>query len=176
MPPPGTLLRACGVGVCSHSPAMRRWLCRGLVGSALLVGVLRSTAADLTPLGYARVVVAPAETSIDLGTVSMTMAEFVRMGGGYEASYVAKVFPFFFYNEEGHLRVEIPDAALRQLAAGEPIEFKGRAVRNDGAERRVEGKATPADAASGKIKVRVFYSKRIELIFNTTYRFPDVKS
>ena len=49
-----------------------------------------------------------------------------------------------------------------------------RAVREDGAERRVEGKATPINRAAGKIKVRVFYSKRIELIFNTTYRFPDV--
>jgi hypothetical protein len=44
-------------------------------------------------------------------------------------------------------------------------------VRSDGVERRVEGKATPVDATSGKIKVRVFVSKRIELIFNTTYRF-----
>ena len=44
----------------------------------------------------------------------------------------------------------------------------------DGTERPVEGKATPTDARSGKIKVRVFVSKRIELIFNTTYVFPDV--
>ena len=44
-------------------------------------------------------------------------------------------------------------------------------MRDDGAERRLEGTATPTDATSGKLKVRVFVSKRIELIFNTTYRF-----
>jgi hypothetical protein len=105
----------------------------------------------------------------------MTMPAFVRINGGFEANYAAKVFPFFFYNEAGKLRVEISDESLRQLARGEVVEFKGRAVREDGAERRVEGKATPADATSGKIKVRVFYSKRIELIFNTTYRFHERK-
>ena len=106
----------------------------------------------------------------------MTMRTFARSGGGYEAPYVAKVFPYFFYNENGRLRVEISDDALHKLARGEPIEFKGCAVRDDGAERRVEGKATPTDGATGKIKVRVFYSKRIELIFNTTYRFPDAQT
>ena len=105
----------------------------------------------------------------------MTMPAFVRVNGGFEAAYTAKVFPFFFYNEAGRLRVEISDASLRQLERGEAIDFKGRAVREDGAERRVEGRATPANGTSGKIKVRVFYSKRIELIFNTTYRFPDAK-
>jgi hypothetical protein len=169
----GTLLRACGVRVCSQSPAMRRWWCRVWLCSAFLAGAFRTTAADIDAASYARVLVAPAKTSIYLGSVSMAMGEFVRVPGGYEAPYVAKVFPFFFYDEAGQLRVEISEAGLRQLAAGEPVEFRGRAVRADGAERRVEGKATPADAASGKIKVRVFYSKRIELIFNTTYRFLD---
>ena len=124
-----------------------------------------------TEIRFSRVEVAPAKTSIYLGSVTMTMPTFVRVNGGYDAPYVAKVFPFFFYNESGRLRVEISDAALEQLGRGEPIEFTGRALRDDGAERRVEGKATPTDASSGKLKVRVFYSKRIELIFNTTYRF-----
>jgi hypothetical protein len=130
-----------------------------------------SRAADVPLAGYARVEVAPTKTSIYLGSVSMTMPAFVRSAGAYESDYAAKVFPFFFYNETGRLRVEMSDAELRQLAAGEPVEFKGRAVRSDGAERRVEGKATPTDGVSGRLKVRVFYSKRIELIFNTTYRF-----
>ena len=91
----------------------------------------------------------------------------------YETTYVARVFPFFFYNEQGRLWIEISDDMLRQLERGEAIEFKGRGVRDDGVERRVEGKATPADALGGRLKVRVFYSKRIELIFNTTYRFAE---
>ena len=132
-----------------------------------------SRAADPRLARHARVEVAPTKTSIYLGSVAMTMPAFSRTNGAYESEYAAKVFPFFFYNETGRLRVEISDDALRQLERGEAIEFKGRAVRTDGAERRVEGKATPSDAKSGKLKVRVFYSRRIELIFNTTYRFPD---
>lgn len=120
---------------------------------------------------YERVEVAPTKTSIYVGTVAMTTGVFMRQQGVYESTYVAKVFPYFFYNESGKLSIELSDEMLRALERGEPIEFKGRAVRTDGAERRVEGKATPSDARSGKIKVRVVYSKRIELIFNTTYRF-----
>ena len=43
-------------------------------------------------------------------------------------------------------------------------------MNDDGEERHIEGRAVPADANTGKIKVRVFVSKRIQLIFNTTYR------
>jgi hypothetical protein len=153
---------------------MFRRVCCLVACGALLCASLNAGAE--TPLAsYGRVAIAPTRTSIYLGSVAMTMPTFVRIDGGYEAPYVAKVFPFFFYNEAGRLRVEISDASLHRLEAGEAIEFGGRAFREDGAERRVEGKATPADAKSGKIKVRVFYSKRIELIFNTTYRFVDGK-
>ncbi len=130
----------------------------------------RSTEAPLSR--YDQVIVAPAKTSIYVGTVSLTMLPLARTNGVFESTYVAKVFPAFFYNEKGRLSIELTDEQLRKLERGEPVEFKGRALRDDGAERRVEGKATPADATSGKIKVRVFYSKRVELIFNTTYGFP----
>lgn len=121
---------------------------------------------------YPRVDVAPTRTSIYIGTVAMTMPPFTRRGEGFESTYVASVFPYFFYNESGSLRIEFPAEALARLARGESVDFTGRAARTDGAERRIEGRATPADARSGKLKVRVFYSRRIELIFNTTYRFP----
>jgi hypothetical protein len=139
---------------------------------AALAAASALLAADSFPSErFARIEVTPTKTSIYLGSVAMTMPDFVRAGESYTSSYTAKVFPFFFYNEAGTMKVDIPDDDLRRLARGEPIDFKGVAVRDDGAERRVEGRATPADDRSGKIKVRVFYSKRIELIFNTTYRF-----
>ena len=103
----------------------------------------------------------------------MTMPAFARVNSGYETTYVAKGFPYFCYNENGRWRVEITDETLRTLAGGEAIDFQGRAVREVGAERRVDGRASPRDASSWNIKVRVFYSKRIELIFNTTYRFQE---
>jgi len=123
---------------------------------------------------YARVDVAPTKTSIYIGTVSMALPAFSRRDERYESTYVAKVFPYFFYNEQGTLAIDLPDSALRRLAAGEPVEFSGRAFNTAREERRVEGKATPTDARSGKLKVRVFVTKRIELIFNTTYVFPAI--
>ena len=129
-------------------------------------------AADAMPLSrYDHVAIAPSKTSIYVGTVTMTTPAFSRRNGVYESSYTAKVFPYFFSNEAGTLSVEMSDDQLRQLERGQPVDFKGRGVRTDGVERRIEGRATPADATSGKLKVRVFVTKRTELIFNTTYRF-----
>jgi hypothetical protein len=101
------------------------------------------------------------------------MPPFKRTAAGdYESTYVARVFPYFFSNENGRIAIGVSDDSLRRLERGETIEFSGRAVNQQGEERSVEGKVTPADSAQGKIKVRVRVSPRIELIFNTTYRFP----
>lgn len=145
-----------------------------LLGVLVLAFAARGAEPSLSR--YDRVDVATTKTSVYIGSVTMTMPTFVRKNGVYEAAYAAKVFPFFFYNEKGKLFIGVSDDTLRKLERGETIEFTGRGVRDDGIERRVEGKATPADAAGGKIKVRVFVSKKIELIFNTTYRFaPEPK-
>lgn len=140
-----------------------------LAVACLLAGVpCRLEASDAR---FDRVVVAPARTSIYVGSVTLTMPAFVRTSDGYESAYHAKVFPYFFSNEDGRLRIEITDAMLAQLARGERIDFKGQGARSDGAERRLEGSAVPADAWSGALTVRVFVSPRIQLIFHTTYRF-----
>lgn len=143
--------------------ALAFWFALGLA--------LLARGAEATPSRYARVHLAPAKTSIYVGTVSMTMPVLERSGDVYETTYTAKVRPYFFYNERGKLQIEITDGMLRQLEGGEAVEFKGRAVRSDGEERRLEGKATPTSSSGGKVKVRVFVSTRLELIFNTTYRF-----
>jgi hypothetical protein len=152
---------------------MLRRLRLTLAGLGLLAATHAATGPERPLAQYARVEVAPAKTSIYVGTVAMTMPAFIRTDGVYASTYDAKVFPFFFSNESGRLSVELDDDQLRRLERQEPVEFKGRAVNTAGDERRIEGKATPADSVSGKIKVRVFVSRRIELIFNTTYRFPD---
>ncbi|MCX6952467.1 MAG: hypothetical protein NTV51_09920 [Verrucomicrobia bacterium] len=148
---------------------MLRRSCTALLCAFTLALAVRGAEAPIA--SYNRVTIAPTKTSIYIGTVSMTMPPFVRKNGAYESSYAAKVFPYFFSSEKGTLAITLPDEGLRKLEKGETVEFSGRAVNTDGEERRVEGKATPADALSGKIKVRVFVSKKIELIFNTSYRF-----
>ncbi len=147
----------------------RRLALNLIVASLALIATLQS--AEVPRAGFDHVEVAPAKTSLYLGSATLTLPAFSRHGGHYTSFYAAKVFPYFFYNETGHLQIEISDEALQRLAQGEPIDFQGRAERADGAPRRVSGRATPLDPHSGKIKVRVTYSPRIELIFNTTYRF-----
>jgi hypothetical protein len=139
---------------------------------ALAVAIARASEPELRR--YDRVEIAPTKTSIYVGTVSMTMPAFTRTAGAYESSYAAKVFPWFFQSETGRLRVAVTD----EMERGERVEISGLAVATNGDERRLEGHATPdgPGAPTGKIKLRVFVSKRIELVFNTTYRFPDSPS
>jgi hypothetical protein len=123
------------------------------------------------PANQQTVIIEPAKTSIYIGSVTMTMPPFQRIEARYESSYVATIFPYFFYNEHGRLAIDFSDAQLAQLGRGEHVEFKGAGHNAAGEERRIEGTATPTDTERGKIKVRVFVSKKIQLIFNTTYRF-----
>lgn len=130
-------------------------------------------APELPPLDpmYAEATVETARTSIYIGAVTLRMPPFVREEDRYASTYSAKVLPFFFYNESGRLSITLTDDDLRQLATGERVYFTGEAFNKQDEPRRVEGHAQPTDANGGDIKVRVWVSKNIELIFNTTYRF-----
>jgi hypothetical protein len=143
------------------------------LAAALLALVVASRLGGAAPdAAWRRVVIEPTWTSIYVGTVSLRLPEFTRNAiGEYESTYAARVLPWFFQNETGRLVIRASDEDLRHLSRGEAIEFTGRAVNHAGEERTVTGKATPADATSGRIKVRVRVSASIELIFNTTYRF-----
>jgi hypothetical protein len=151
-------------------------MCRRLRASLLLLACL-----PLCPAGAEapaagrpdRVEVKASWTSIYVGTVTLKMPTFGRNAAGdFESTYTARVFPYFFYNETGRIRIRVSDEDLQRLARGDAIEFTGLAVNQQSEERRVAGKATPTDATQGKIKVRVTVSPRVELIFNTTYLFP----
>ena len=120
---------------------------------------------------YKKAAVEPVKTSIYIGYVKLTAPLFTRMRTGYVSNYDASVFPFFFWSEHGRMTIEASDDDLQRLARGETVQFKGRAENSDGETRQVEGRAVPQDATRGKLKVRVFVSKRIQLVFNTTYHF-----
>lgn len=128
-------------------------------------------AGESQPASSDVVSVDPTRTSIYIGTVSLTMPGFVRRGDFFESTYDCKVFPYFFSNEHGTLRIQVPEADLAALRQGQPIDFRGEARNHRDAERGVEGRATPESATEGRLKVRVRVSRRIELIFNTRYRF-----
>ena len=143
------------------------------LAAAILALVAASRLGGAAPeAAWRKVSIEPTWTSIYVGTVSLRLPEFTRNATGeYESTYTARVLPWFFQNETGRLVIRASDDELRRLARGEAIEFTGHAVNHAGEERRVTGRATPADAVSGRIKVRVRVSPSIELIFNTTYRF-----
>jgi hypothetical protein len=150
---------------------LSRWLLLLVLGVAG-AGALRAADSAAAPAEkFNTVTVPPVKTSIYIGSVTLTAPTFTRRGSTYSSTYTAKVFPFFFMGEKGTIAVTFTDDDLAKLAKGEPVDFKGEGRNEDGEPRHVEGKATPADAASGKLKVRIWVSPKIELIFNTTYRF-----
>ena len=127
----------------------------------------------LAALPHNTVTVAVSKTSIYVGSVTLTTTPFkCDTGTTFAADYKARVVPYFFSNEHGKIWIDFTEEQFAKLARGERVHFTGRAKNNDDEERRVEGHATPTapNSLEGKIKVRVFVSPKIELIFNTTYR------
>lgn len=131
-----------------------------------------STAEDPLLRRFSVVNADPVTTFIYIGTVSLSATPFLRSGSEYRAHYTAKVFPYFFSNESGTMAVTVPESALRRLAAGQLIEFSGTATRSDGAIRAVEGTAAPTGPAGGRIKVKIHVTKKITLVFDTSYHLP----
>ena len=141
--------------------------------AVFFLAVLAAALHGETPLDarYSKAAIEPVKTSIFIGYVKLTAPVFTRTPIGYLSNYDASVFPFFFWSEHGQMTIEASNDDLRRLARGETVQFKGHAENSDGEARRIEGRAVPQDATQGKLKVRVFVSKNIQLIFNTTYRF-----
>jgi len=116
------------------------------------------------------IAVAPMKTSIYIGSVKLITGTFDRKGAVLSTTYEAKVTPWFFWGETGNITITLSESDFATLAKGQTVEFKGNATNQKNKPRTVTGRAQPADATSGKIKVRVM-ADGIELIFNGTYRF-----
>jgi hypothetical protein len=127
---------------------------------------------DLT--SWERVDIAPMKTSIYVGKVTLTTETFERHGSTLGTTYTAKVFPWFFWGETGKITITLTDADLAKMARGEIAEFTGEAFNHKNKPRQVTGRVQPASSTSGKIKVRIM-ADGIELIFNSTYQFAEVK-
>ncbi len=139
----------------------------------LVLGLVTAAWAAETPApAFERVTVPAMKTSIYVGSVTLTTSEFARDGETWTATYEAKVFPWFFWGEKGGITIRVPAADLAKLARGETVEFAGDALNHKNKPRKVTGRAQPADAATGRIKVRIHVDD-VELIFNGPYRFSD---
>lgn len=139
-----------------------------------LTGVTSHASDALTP-GASRVIVAPMKTSIYVGSVTLTTADFVQAGDEFTSTYEAKVRPWFFWGETGRISIKLTGSELTRLALGQTVEFKGEATNHKNKPRTVTGRAQPAEALAGKIKVRIM-ADGIELIFNGSYQLAAGKN
>jgi len=138
-----------------------------------LTALVAAASEDPALARYSVVTAAPVSTWIYVGSVTLTASPFLRSGTQYNSHYSAKVFPYFFYSESGSMAVNVPTESLRRLAAGGPIAFNGTATRSDGTVRLIDGMATPSGPSGGAIKVKIHLSKKLTLVFDTTYRLAD---
>lgn len=143
-----------------------RFLLSLLAGLLLCAGALRG--ADTPAPAWDRVTIPSIKTSIYVGSVTLTTGVFSRHGLTLSTDYVAKVFPWVFWNETGRITITLTDAAVAALARGEVIDFTGAALNHKNRPRTVTGRAYPADATTGKIKVRIAVDDTA-LVFNGTY-------
>jgi hypothetical protein len=125
---------------------------------------------------YNVVDIRPSVASLYIASVTMTMPPFVRTKTVYASTYYAKVFPYFFYSERGRIWIIVPDADLRRASLGQPVDFVGHALSDSGEVRKVEGHAIPTGPSGGKIRVRVFVTRRISLNYDTTYELKGAPS
>ena len=148
---------------------------RPILCSLLLLATVAPGLADTSQNAgeWDSVTMPPVKTSIYVGSVTLTTGVFRRDGDQFSTTYEAKVRPWFFWSETGHITITLPAADLEKLARGERIEFKGEATNHKNKPRYVTGRADRTNAATGTIKVRIGVDDT-ELIFNTTYRFNNV--
>jgi hypothetical protein len=147
---------------CRHIALFAAWL--GLFVILALPPVAR---AEDTPLP-SQVEVPAMKTSIYVGSVTLRTTSFVRAGDSWSSTYDAKVFPWAFWSEHGDISITLPEADLARLGKGETVNFTGDAKNHKGKPREVTGRAEPADATTGRIKVRIRVDG-IELVFNGDY-------
>jgi hypothetical protein len=151
---------------------LRRLLYCFVLLTAVAVAALRADTSQKVG-DWDSVTVESVKTSIYVGTVRLTTGVFQRDGDSFTTTYEAKVWPWFFWSETGRITITLPYASLEKLSRGERVEFTGEALNQKNKPRHVTGYAERADAATGKIKVRIGVDDT-ELIFNSTYRFNNV--
>jgi len=139
------------------------------IAAILLAAAAPLRSADDIPPRFNQVEIRPTTSSIFIGTVTMTMPPFVRRDTVFSSTYMAQVFPYFFWNESGRIWIVVPADKIRRVVQGEAVDFTGRGISESGDERKIDGRATPTGPSGGRIRVRVFVSRRIFLAFDTTY-------
>ena len=126
-------------------------------------------------------VAVPAVHAVPVTPVTLTSEQLAAQGftlkpnvtawgpGGAVSLSTNKAAQWHIIDADGQVLGRVATAAARLLQGKHKASYTPFVDTGD--HVIVVNAATPADAAGGKIKVRVFVTQKIELIFNTTYRF-----
>lgn len=116
--------------------------------------------------------IAESSLSLTLVTITLSPSQLTPRGELYTGSYQVRVSPIVIGSESGRMSVQVPEAALRRLERGDTVSFTGEAVSQSGKSRQVDARATPADADTGQVRLRITANGR-KLVFHTGYRFGE---
>lgn len=122
--------------------------------------------------GTRKLLIDPSSTSVALrGKASLIVSPLTHRDGNYVGDYQLKVKPYFFKSEKGSLLLAASDDAVRNLQAGTPINFTGKAVtQKDGRVHVVLGRATPSSGNRGSVTFSII-TDDAKIVFNTSYHF-----
>ena len=130
------------------------------------------SAAGTSNAGTLKLFIDQSSTSVALrGKASLIVSPLTHRNGNYAGDYQLKVRPYFFKSEKGSLLLAASDDSVRNLQAGIPINFTGKAVTHkDGRTHIVLGRATPSSGDCGIVRFSIV-TDDAKMIFNTSYRF-----
>ena len=118
-----------------------------------------------------RMFVEPSSSSVALGRANLVVTPLCVNATSYAGKYQLKVTPYFFKSEKGTLILAAPEVSTEKLAAGNPVEFTGKATNTgNGKVKAITGKITPANKDCGAVTFSVSTDNGL-MVFNTSYHF-----
>lgn len=120
------------------------------------------------------VVIDPSSTSVGiLGKATLTIGALKQEGNIFFGNYQLKVSPYSSKNENGWLKIVVPEAAVFEVTQGKMLEVTGIATTaGSGKSRMVRATVTPTNHLAGTLRLRFTAEKR-KMIFEPAYRFVE---
>ena len=116
-----------------------------MIGIGLLCPLLITAQIPVKGGGIDRRLIAdPCSAVVLLGKATLVVTPLIHKENAYISDYRLRISPYFFKNEKGTLELNAPNATVKKLMAGNPVEFVGRAISSkNGKINKITGKATP---------------------------------
>jgi hypothetical protein len=108
------------------------------------------------------------------GKATLTIGPLGRTNGVYTGDYEYAVFPWFQFDEQGKLAINVSDESLAQANQGKVVTVTGTATASGkgGPRRPIVIIATPVDNDHGTLQLSFLAGSR-KMIFTPAYHFAD---